>query len=369
LVDADPINNSNFRKKREMKNIFVTIAELNYAHAHYLKKELQIENMPAIINFSVSDDGTSDMNRVKLQVLEENVKDAILKLFVIADQIGQNPLIESSLSNYEDTPLILVPVDLKDHSFYLGKHAITLARRINAEIKFLHIYSESNENYSSAAYEEFQHTVHVQEEQKAKEKMLSFSESIHKYADSVKFPLASIHFGLSGGDVIEQIREVANICSAKIILLGPEDRSADDYNPDVVRKTVLKSDIPVISLPQKEIDPESNINKVVYFAEDVNKMETYQKVIENLFSKSVSSTLLYSNNIKAEDLPEFNSDFNHEIIAADTLDQDIIEYLKKTGTTLLVFDNPKTSLIAQFFGNDFFKELMRQEQFPVVFLK
>ncbi len=52
-------------------------------------------------------------------------------------------------------------------------------------------------------------------------------------------------------------------------------------------------------------------------------------MIENLFSKSVSSTLLYSNNIKAEDLPEFNSDFNHEIIAADTLDQDIIEYLKK----------------------------------------
>ena len=211
--------------------------------------------------------------------------------------------------------------------------------------------------------------MHVQEAQKAKEKMLSFSESINKYADSVKFPLASIHFGLSGGDVIDQIREVANICSAKIILLGPEDSSADDYNPDVVRKTVLKSDIPVISLPLKELDPESNINKVVYFAEDVNKMATYQKGIENIFSKSVSSTLLYSNNIKAEDLPEFNSDFNAEIIAADALDMDIIEYLKKIGTTLLVFDNPKTSLIAQFFGNDFFKRLMRQDQFPVLYLK
>jgi hypothetical protein len=83
----------------------------------------------------------------------------------------------------------------------------------------------------------------------------------------------------------------------------------------------------------------------------------------------VSSTLLYSKNIKAEDLPEINSDINLEVIAVDTLDMDIIEYLKKTGTTLFVFDNPKTSLIANFFGNDFFKRLMKQEQFPVLYLK
>jgi hypothetical protein len=83
----------------------------------------------------------------------------------------------------------------------------------------------------------------------------------------------------------------------------------------------------------------------------------------------VSSTLLYSENIKAEDLPEFNSDFNLEVIAVDTLDMDIIEYLKKTGTTLVVFDNPKTRLIAHLFGNDFFKRLMKQEQFPVLYLK
>ncbi len=347
-----------------MKNNFVTLAELNYAHAHYLKKELQREKINAFIDFCVS-----DRNWVKLQVQEERVKDSISELFKIADRLGQNPLKDISQSNYEDTPLILVPVRLDDHSFELGKHAITFAKRISAEIKFLHVYFESNEAYGAAAYKDFQRTVHVQEELKAKEKMRSFSESITNYADSVKFPLASIHFALSGGDVIDQISKVANICSAKIILLGPEDRSAKDYSPDVVRKTVLKSDIPVLSLPLKEIEPGSSINKVVYFAEDVNKMMTYQNAIETIFSKSVSSTLLHSNNIKAEDLPEFNSDINLEVIAADTLDMDIIEYLKKTGTTLLVFDNPKTSLIAHLFGNDFFKRLMKQEQFPVLYLK
>ena len=91
------------------------------------------------------------MNWVKLQVQEEKVQDAILELFMIADQLEQNPLTEISLSNYEDKPLILVPVSLDDHSFELGRHAITLARRISADIKFLHIYFESNEAYSNFA--------------------------------------------------------------------------------------------------------------------------------------------------------------------------------------------------------------------------
>ncbi len=125
-----------------MKNKFVTLAELNYAHAHYLKKELQREKINAFIDFCVS-----DRNWVKLQVQEERVKDSISELFKIADRLGQNPLKDISQSNYEDTPLILVPVRLDDHSFELGKHAITFAKRVSAEIKFLHVYFESNEAF------------------------------------------------------------------------------------------------------------------------------------------------------------------------------------------------------------------------------
>ena len=97
-----------------MNSNFVTIAQLSYAHAHYLKKELQIENIHAILDFYVSEGEVSDTNRVKLQVQEEKVQDAISELINIADQLGRNPLTEISFSNYEDTPLILVPVDLKD---------------------------------------------------------------------------------------------------------------------------------------------------------------------------------------------------------------------------------------------------------------
>ncbi|MCP4313316.1 MAG: universal stress protein [Bacteroidetes bacterium] len=352
-----------------MNSNFVTLAQLSYAHAHYLKKELQIENIHAILDFCVSDDGVSDMNRVNLQVQEDKVQNAISKLFIIADQLGRNPLTEISLSNYEDTPLILVPVDLKDHSYALGKHAITLAKRIGAEIKFLNIYYEAQGVSNIAAYEDFQHTVHVQEEYKAKEKMLSFSEQIREYANSMNFPSSSIHFGLSRGNVIEQIGIVADKCAANLILLGPEDVSAADYEPGVVRKTVRKANVPVLVLPLKETDPESSINNVVYFAEDLVKMVTYQQAIERIFSKSVSSTLLYSNNIKEEELPEFNPDLNLEILSVDTLDRNIVEYLKETGTTLLVFDTPKTGLIAQLFGNTFFRDLMKQEEFPVLFLK
>jgi len=352
-----------------MKSNFVTIAELNYAHANYLKKELHIENILSIIDFTVSEGGASDMDRVQLQVQEEKLQDAIFALFKLGDQMGQNPLTEISPSKYKDDRLVLVPVDLKDNSLALGKYAITLAKKMGIDIKFIHIYFESEGVSSIAAYENFQHTVHVQEEQKAKEKMLPFSELIREYADSVNFPSGSIHFGLSGGKVTDQICEVADKCGANVILLGPENKSATDYEPGVVRKTVRKANIPVIVLPQKEMDPESSINKVVYFAEDVKKMETHQKAIERLFSKSVSCTLLYSNNIKEEELPEFDSELNLEVVAADTLDMNVLEYLKETGTTLLVFDNPKTGLIAQLFGDNFFKNIMKQEQFPVLFLK
>ena len=352
-----------------MKKQFVTIAELGYDHAHYLKNELQIENITAIIDFSVSDGVPNEMNKVKLQVQDENVKDAIIILFMISEQQGQNPLKEINTSNYNDTPLILIPVDFEDHSLALGKYAITLAKKISANIKFLHVYYNSNEAYSGASYEDYQQTVQVQEEHKAKLKMLAFSETIHNYANSVNFPSRSIHFGLSGGNVIDQICNVADKCSAKMILLGPEDITDDDYQIGVVRKTVLKSNIPVLSLPLKKIDPASSIDKVIYFTDDVNKVVAYQKAIAMIFSKSVSCTLLYSNNIKAEDLPEFDINFNLEIIPADTLTMNIIDYLNTSATSLLVFDNPKTGLIERIFGNDLFKELMKQEEFPVLFLK
>jgi len=61
--------------------------------------------------FSVSDGVPNEMNKVKLQVQDENVKDAIIILFMISEQQGQNPLKEINTSNYNDTPLILIPVD------------------------------------------------------------------------------------------------------------------------------------------------------------------------------------------------------------------------------------------------------------------
>ncbi len=138
-----------------MANHFITIAELEYEQANYLRRELQLENILAFIDFTGSDSGSLDKRIVRLQVQGKLVAKAIQALIKIVRKLNINSLNDLGEEQLKKSTTILVPVDLSERSEIVGKYAIKLASAIGAGIKFHHVYFESDGVSSSAAYEGF----------------------------------------------------------------------------------------------------------------------------------------------------------------------------------------------------------------------
>ena len=175
---------------------FVTIGTFPYKQACFIRKQLQIKEI-----FSFTDSGTGtnpdyDVSNVLIQVFEKDLPDAVSALVDISLELDKNVCFETIEATYIDSKLFLVPVDLSNRAYELGRSAIRFAKRSNAEIKFHHVYFESGGVSSSTAYEKFQHTVHKQESGKAKIKMKDFAEAMKEFAASIGFSTSSLHFGL-----------------------------------------------------------------------------------------------------------------------------------------------------------------------------
>ena len=178
-------------------------------------------------------------------------RDVLSVLIAKSLELDKNVCLETFEATDVDSKLVLVPVDLSNRAYELGRSAIRYAKRSKAEIKFHHVYFESEGVSSSTAYENFQHTVHKQESGKAKIKMKDFAEAMKEFAASIGFSTSLLHFGLSGGIVSEQLADISSRMNPDLVFLGPEDPEAEDHVPGITRKTVKTVDMPVLSLRMK----------------------------------------------------------------------------------------------------------------------
>ena len=219
-----------------MENNFVTIGAFPYKQANYIRKQLQIKGI-----FSFTDSGTGaltdyDSANALVEVYEKDLPAVVSALVQHSLELNNNICAETFEATHADAKLVLVPVDLSNRAYELGRSAIRFAKRSNAEIYFHHVYFESEDVSSSSAYENFQHIVHMQESGKAKIKMKDFGEAMNEFAESIAYSASLLHFGLSGGAVREQIAEISSNMNPDLVFLGPEDPDAEDHVPGITRK-------------------------------------------------------------------------------------------------------------------------------------
>ncbi len=351
-----------------MENNFVTIGTFHNKQAYFLTKQLQIKGI-----FSFTDSGTStnpdyNVNNVLLQVFEKDLPTAISALVDICLEYNKNIYTETIDASYKVSNLVLVPVDLSNRAYELGRSAIRYAKRSNSEIKFHHVYFESEGVSSSAAYENFQHTVHKQELGKAKIKMKDFAEVMKEFANSVGHSTSLLHFGLSGGKVSEQIADISSRTNSDLVFLGPNDPEAEDHIPGIIRKTVKSVNIPVLSLPQKWDYANFNPKKLIYVGESDKKVKSHLSIIDKLLAEGGKCTVLVSKKSDISEPITLPSGRIYDLVTIDKIDTHIIDYLLKEGYAGVVVEKPESGVIARLFGLEVSNALMKQEELPVVFL-
>ena len=303
-----------------------------------------------------------------MQVFEKDLPGAVSALVDISMEYEKNVCSETILETYKDSKLVLVPVDLSDRAYELGRSAIRYAKRSKAELKFHHVYFESEGVSSSAAYENFQHTVHNQESGKAKIKMKDFAEAMKEFATSIGFSASLLHFGLSGGMVSQQIADISVRMNPDLVFLGPEDPEAEDYVPGITRKTVKAVNMPVLSLPLNWDYDSFDPRKLIYIAESDEIIEDRLSMLDKLLAEDSKCYILVSKKSGISEPVSTPSGRRFELVAIEKIDTNIIDYLLKEGYAGVVVEKPKSGVIARLFDKDVSDAMMKQEDLPVLFL-
>ena len=351
-----------------MENNFVTIGNFPFKQANYIRKQLQIKGI-----FSITDSGTGtnpdyEITNVHIQILEMDLPDVLSALVDMSLELDKNVCSETFEATYIESKLVLIPVDLSNRAYELGRSAIRFAKRSKAEINFHHVYFESEGVSSSAAYENFKHTVHMQESGKAKIRMKDFAVAMNEFATSIGFSTSLLHFGLSGGIVSEQIADISARMNPDLVFLGPEDPDAEDHVPGITRKTVIVVKTPVLSLPLNWDYESFNPEKLIYIAESDEISENRLSMIDKLLGEDSKCSVLVSKKSVFSKPVMTPSGRTFELVSIDKIDTHIIDYLLKEGYAGVVVEKPKSGAIARLFSKEVSDAMMKQEELPVLFL-
>jgi hypothetical protein len=351
-----------------MENNFVTIGTFPFKQANYIRKQLQIKGIFSITDSGIGTNPNYDNAHVQLQVFEKDLPDVLSSLVDKSLELDKNVCSENFEGKYADSKLVLTPVDLSNRAYELGRSSIRFAKRSNAEINFHHVYFESEGVSSSAAYENFQHTVHKQESGKAKIKMKDFAEAMKEFATSIGFSTSLLNFSLSGGIVSEQIAGISARMNPDLVFLGPEDPEAEDYLPGITRKTVLAVNAAVLSLPLKWDYDSFNPEKLIYIAESDEISENRLSMIDKLLAEDAKCSVLISKKSVFSKPVTTPSGRTFELVSIDKIDTHIIDYLLKEGYSGVAVEKPNSGVFARLFDKDVSDAMMKQEDLPVLFL-
>ena len=348
-----------------MENNFITIGTFPYKQANYIRKQLQIKGL---FSFTDSGTGTNPDYEVLIQVFEKDLPDVLSALVDKSLELDKNVFSETIDATNVDSNLVLVPVDLSNRAYELGRSAIRYAKRLKSEIIFHHVYFESEGVSSSAAYENFQQTVHKQESGKAKIKMKDFAEAMKEFAESIGYSTILLHFGLSGGIVSEQLADISSRMNPDLVFMGPEDPEAQDHLPGITRKAVNAFNVPVLSLPLRWDYDSFNPEKLIFINESDEIDENRLLLIDKLMAEEAKISILVSQKSIVSEPVAIPSGRTFDLVAIDKIDTNIIDYLLREGYSGVLVDKPKSGVIARFFGKDVSDAMMKQEDLPVMFL-
>ena len=121
-----------------MEDKLITIAMHNYARAEILRTRLESEGVECYLkNVNLIHSVVS--GGVKVQVSSRNLEKALRIVEKVSEQWREEYQDEQEEPT-QGIQKILVPIDFSDYSVNACRYAIGLAEKLNAEIKWMHVY-------------------------------------------------------------------------------------------------------------------------------------------------------------------------------------------------------------------------------------
>lgn len=267
---------------------------------------------------------------------------------------------------------ILVPTDFSDHALYALKVAASIAKKINAELKLVHVNNMPSEYSENYYYEEFYDQIKTQA-----------TEVLNKLANSEFLKGIKISKHFIADMLLWEVVKDKRFKNVDLIVLGSHGKSGFSkvFIGSNTEKVVRLAEPPVLTI--KNEFKEFNIQKIVFasnFYEEsyaaYNKIKFFAdlykahiKLLKVITPKEFEPTPI-SRNLMEEFADKFNlANYSSNIYNAQSIEKGITDYSNEVDADLIAIETHGRTGIAYLINGSLAEDVVKQEDRPVLSIK
>lgn len=362
----------------------ITLATDHYTSAEVLKARLEEAGIAVYLKHVHLIQGDAG-GGVKIQIREADVGKAL-------QLIAQWKARQQELSKQDLRPVqrILVAVDFSEHSMNACIYALTLARKLDAEIKILHVYYAPIVDLvpiTDAYSIQVDMDINLREmEKNARENLLGFVREIRGIAAERGMKDIKLGYSLREGIVEDEIARVAADYRPGIIVLGARGKGErqSDIIGSVVYRVLDRTRIPVLAIPVNcAYDAEKEVKNVAYATDfDDSDYLAIRRLLSILAPFRVQVCCLHiardATSLDQQKMKALRSYFEkvskkikvdcHVLEGEDVVDE-ATGFSSRHHIDLFALTNRKRGLIARLFDPGLTRKLIRRSQVPLLIFR
>ena len=366
-----------------MENFVVISTFPDPREAYYLRFKLGLEGINAFI-IEVDEDVKDEAGSrpLKVQVDAKDVEKSVQILCEMKGQLEPGE-IEQKIKGIKR---ILVPVDFSDYSKSATLFAFGIAKKLNAEIKLIHVYKDPFMGGTflgqRTSYESFSQNVINEIKQMAQTSMLHFIDELKDELKKFDLDDVRFHYVLKKGKPEYQIVKMSEEYRPYMIILGTKGvgQMPNDLIGSVTLKIIENTKVPILAIPEKwEFKGLDKMN--VLYATDFQDSDftAFNNLISILSPFSVRIDCVHIETDEKNPWKEMqlfklesylNKNYQEEIkchiIKNDYLLSGIQEYVDKMDIDIISFTSPKRSIFYKLLYPNNLKKMIFHSQVPLL---
>lgn len=367
-----------------MENNLVTLLKITTPQlGSFVKDKLEFEDIECFFTNEGLDLGSEyKPDDVFLNVKLSQSEKAIKTLLQIHKEFDLDKIQEDG--SYTDLKKILVPVKLSANCTELCKYAISLAKKIKAEIKLLYVYEDPTLNEPERHTTSWERYVQLELEEankKAKQKLVHFSNDLKKTIPPELLAAVKLHYRMLKGTPVNVITDACERYHPDLIILGTcDERNLGEFIGKTTAKVIEHSNYPVLVVPpDASFQGKEKINVMYgtdfYNADNssLNKLlqilQPYDKIIHcvhiDLHDDSHHQEKVEElNQMLAKEYKEYN--IKCELFESDNIISGYDEFIKRNKIDLLSVSKLKRSAFYKIFHRNLLEKLISTEKIPML---
>ena len=367
-----------------MEKNLVVIATYKYSRAILLKGRLDAEGIEAYlanVNLVQSDISSG----VKVLIKKDDIAAATRIIREIAEEYGEED--EPKKSSLIKFHRILVPVDFSEYSLNACDYALSLAGKLNAEIRLFHSYynptSVASAFPDAFSYELGMGGIKSDIKEIAKEEMKSFKAKVESRAAEKGLKDVKVSAALAEGIPGNEIPEAARKYKPQLIVIGTKGVGEKDADlvGHVTAELIDNTDYPVFAVPVAANFKEIENSQLLYVTDfDDPDFSSFRKLISIIapFNMKIHCVHVGDEKLKPYDAVQMEVlekkikrnyvDFQVEfhLIEHKDIVKGIDKFVKEQQIDIMALSNRKHSFLYRLFNTSNARKILYHTRIPLL---